>query len=65
MGGLFGNNNCGCGNNKPMECCDIIVLLFLLSMCGCGIGLDCNMLILILLLTTCCGGCEHTNNCCR
>lgn len=59
--GLFGGN-CGCGHTRNMDCCEIIFLLYILSMCGCGGGFnfDCNTLIILLLLLTCgCGGGNH------
>lgn len=56
--GLFGGN-CGCGGQK-MDCCEIILILWLLTSCGCGMNFDCNTMIILLLLLTC-GGCN--NNC--
>ena len=58
MGGFFGgfggcNNGCGTGMNMQLDCCTILLLLFLLNQCGCN---DMTWLILILLLCGCNGG---------
>ncbi len=54
---LFGGfGNFGRGDNNCV--CNLVWLLFLLSICGCdtqGFGNDCGSLILILLLLSCCG----------
>ena len=51
--GLFG----GFGGRNGNDCCDLILILFLLNSCGCGCGinLDCNTIIMLLLFTTLCG----------
>ena len=55
---LFGGfGNFGRGDNNCI--CNLVWLLFLLSICGCDTqmfgGNDCGSLILILLLLSCCG----------
>ncbi len=52
--GLFGGFGGGRNGN---DCCDLIMILFLLNQCGCGcnINLDCDTIILLLLFTTLCG----------
>ena len=54
---LFGgHNNNGCGCNEKNDCCEIFILLWLLSTCGCGFDFDCNTIIILLLLCNCFGG---------
>lgn len=58
--GMGGRGGCG------IDCCSIIWLLFLLSICGCGRqdcdnemggGFDgCSLIVMILLLSCLCGG---------
>ena len=59
--GLFG----GFGGRNGNDCCDIIMILFLLNQCGCGcnINLDCDTLILLLLFSTLCGSEKGMGGC--
>lgn len=52
---MFGNNMGGCGG-RTNDCCDMFILFWLLTSCGCGINIDCNTLIILILLLNCCGG---------
>jgi hypothetical protein len=54
---LFGGNmGGGCGQQRPLDCFEIILLLWILNSFGCGINFDCNTLIILLLLLSLGGG---------
>lgn len=62
--GLFGGNFMHGGNN---DCCELILLFWLLTSCGCGMNfnIDCDTIILLLLLSMLCGNGDHCGNGCH
>lgn len=58
-GGWNGNNGWGGGHGFGGCGCDpcLLILILLLSNCGCGFKCDPCSLIWIILLSNCCGGC--------
>lgn len=64
--GGFGNGFGGRGGGCGIDCCSLIWLMFLLSICGCsrpdcdndmGGGFDgCSLIVILLLLSCLCGG---------
>lgn len=61
--GLFGGNFGG----KQGNCCELILMFWLLNSCGCGLNfnIDCDTIILLLLLSNLCGNGEHYGNGCH
>ena len=62
--GLFGGFGGG-PNGKGGDCCEMILLFWLLNSCGCGmnINIDCDTIMWLLLLTNLCGKGEGFNPC--
>ena len=61
--GLFGGF--GGPNGKGGDCCEMLMLFWLLNSCGCGmnINIDCDTIIWLLLLSNLCGKGEGFNPC--
>ena len=65
MQGMFGRGDCGM-HDGGNDCCWTILLLLLLSNCGCGFGqnIDCCTLILLLIILGSCGVGGNNRQCC-
>ena len=63
-GNMFGHGNCGLNNgcNDGFDCCTIILLLLLISCCGCDIDW-CTLIIIFILFNGC--GFGNNHNCDR